>query len=62
MARSNQYNPNQAGLDILAFCQKARKELIAKIDPSLPLEKNIEARVEIMRMDDNELRKALIAK
>lgn len=61
MARSNQYSPNQAGADTLKFCETARKVLNANIDPFLPLEKKVERQVEIMRMDYNELRAAMIA-
>jgi hypothetical protein len=58
MARNNQYSPNQAGMDILAFCQMARKELIAKIDPALSFEDDLLAKIAVMKMDYNELRAA----
>ena len=43
MARSNQYNSNQAGADMLKACETFRKVLMANIDPFLPLEAKVEA-------------------
>lgn len=61
MARSNQYNPNQAGQDILKTCETFRKVLMANIDPFLPLESKVQAKVKILAMDYNELRSSVIA-
>ena len=60
MARDNQYSPNQSGSDTLAFCQTARKVLVANINPFDSLESKIEAKAKIMSMDYNELRAEMI--
>ena len=62
MARNNQYNPNQAGTDLLKFCETARRTLRANINPADSLESRIESLVAINRMDYNELRAALVAR
>ena len=61
MRKDHQYNPNQAGMDVLKTCETFRKVLMANIDPLLPLEAKIEEKARIRAMDYNELRAAVIA-
>lgn len=58
---THQHNPNQAGMSILKDCETFRKVLMANINPLLPLETKIEAKVKILAMDYNELRASVIA-
>ena len=57
--RSNQYNPNQAGMNMLKDVETWRKVLKANIHPLLDLESKTEKLVEIHKMDYNELRAAV---
>ena len=56
MATMYQHNPYQAGMNILKDCETFRKVLMANIDPSLPLEAKIEAKIAKLTKQRNELR------
>lgn len=66
-ARNEGYNPNHAGNQLLAFCNKARATLNTRlVKPSITdeaaYEQFILAKASIRNMDHNELRAALRSK